>query len=752
MEVTGVAAQNPEIRFSWMLEENQNYNGGAGFYIDNVSIRASRPGAILKITELQDNDGAGNEFVEVHNHGDKFADLSDYDISIDGGISYISGTWTDTSLDGLLDPNEYGYFTVNQGLHPDSFGDEGGTIMLVNTSSLPQGLIHDEVEYGQFGIVPDPITGESVARWFNGLKYTDDWARETTPSIGEPHIGNQTIVNPLVVLNEVYFNLDTGERFIEIVYVGKSGDPSVDVAGWKEVVDGVPYQIPGAPWETVLDSTHNLYIVNESMAQSAGSEIFTLMDTTGDNVYLYDSSNSLVDLVGWSDPHSPGTSIARVPDGYGVTLGFETYAVDGFDDPSSEDAGWQFITDHTMGIIVVEKDQNNVGDLGDTITYTLTLVNDAFGDLIDIYNETVGEGWVIELFGPNGIIKLTDTNGNGIPDTGILGPLLPNERVNITVKVTIPTQQAGDFMDTIITVVPEINPDGADTAVLRTETYPHVEGDKYVSNTEIWVNGSAASYFPQDTLLTLKVWGAGLEQFLQFPQDVVFVIDKSGSMGTNDPDPDGGGPRRPARVEAAWRYVDNMTIPDRASVVKFSDNAILVDGPNDVPPFGDNEQTVWDLSSQYSDIKDNIDECGDATGGTAMGLALEIAVDQLIANGNSSHIQVIIALTDGETWDASLAYEQAKRAADNDIRIYTIGLGNGLFGTGLPVWFLEHFIANTTGGKYYPAATPEALFGIYAQIGQEINEIAGKHHQGCSNTWRQLCSWNIYHSPGQYHG
>jgi hypothetical protein len=729
LEVSSVAAGNPNIRFSWMLEENGNFQAAAGYYIDNVSIRASRPGAVLKITELVDNDGLGNEFIEVQNSGDTSAILSDYDVSIDGGVTWISGTWTDDTGDGLLGLNEFGYFSVNQIVNPDSFDDEGAAILLANTSSLPQGLIHDRVEYGQFGTVPDPITGESVARWWNGVIYSEDWAREITSSIGGPQIGNATIVNPLVVLNEVYFNPETGERFIELVYAGKTGDPDVDVTGWIIVVDGIPYTIPGGPWETNLNSIHNLYVINESMATSSGSEIFSQMNTTGDNVYVFNSTGSLVDMVGWSDPHIPGTAIARVPDGYGVTIGFETFAKDGFDDPSSIEAGWQFLQNHTMGIITIEKDQSDVGDLGDTITYVISLTNDAFGDTIDLYNTTFGEGWVVELFGPNGIIKLIDTNANGIPDTGVLGPLAPNQVINITVKVTIPTQKAGNFMDIEITAVPQDNPQGSDIVTLRTETYPHVEVDKYASPTEIWVNGSAPSYIPKETTMTLKVWGAGLEQFLQFPQDVVFVIDKSGSMSSNDPDPDGGGPRRPARVEAAWNYVDNMSLPDRAAVVKFSDNAILVDGPNDVPLFGDNEHTVWDLSSQYSDIKDNIDECGDATGGTALGFALEIAVDQLIANGNSSHIQVIIALTDGETWDATRAYEQAKRAADNGIRIYTIGLGNGLFLTGLPIWFLEHFIANTTGGRYYPAATPDALFGIYAQIGQEINEIAGKQIQ-----------------------
>jgi hypothetical protein len=701
--VTNVAAGNPNIRFSWMLEENGIFNPAAGYYIDNVSIRASRPGVVLKITEFQDNDGTGNEYIEVYNSGDTPGNLTDFAISIDDGGSWLARTWIDATGDGMIDTGEYAYFMVDQILNPDALGDEGGTMMLVNISSLPQGIIHDDVAYGQKGLVPDPITGESVARWWNGFAYTDDWARESASSIGGAHIGNRTVINPLVVLNEVYFNPDIGERFIELIYVGKSGDPDVDIAGWVVVVDGIPYTIPSGPWETNLNSTID-----------------------GDNVYLFNNSGSLVDMVGWSQPHSPGTAIVRVPDGYGITIGFETYAKEGYDDPTSIEAGWQFIENETMGIIILEKDQTKVGDLGDIITYVLTLTNDAFGDIIDLHNLTFGEGWIVELLGPDGITKLTDTNGNNIPDTGVLGLLMPNQIINITVKIKIPLQKAGSFMDTIITAVPEYNLNGSDRVILRTETFPHIEVENYVTPTDIWVNGSGPAFVPQETTLTLEVWGAGLEQFLQFPQDVVYVIDKSGSMDTNDPDPDGVGPRRPARVEAAWDYVDNMSQPDRASVVKFSDNAILVDGPDDVPPFGDGEQTIWDLSSQYTDIKNNIDECGDASGGTALGFALEIAVDQLIANGNSSHVQVIIALTDGETWDATRAYEQAKRAANNGIRIYTIGLGDGLLNTGLPIWFLEHFIANTTGGRYYSAATPEALFGIYAQIGQEINEIAGK--------------------------
>ena len=151
-----------------------------------------------------------------------------------------------------------------------------------------------------------------------------------------------------------------------------------------------------------------------------------------DNVYLYNSTGSLVDLVGWSNPHTTGTAIARVPDGYGVSIGFEKYAVDGYDDPSSTAAGWQFISDPTMGIISIEKDQKKVADTGDVVEYRLTITNHGYDDIIDLLNYTVGEGWVIEIYDESGTILLIDTNGNGIPDTGSLAP---NEIINITLKI-----------------------------------------------------------------------------------------------------------------------------------------------------------------------------------------------------------------------------------------------------------------------------------------------------------------------------
>lgn len=710
VDVTGSAAGISQIRFSWLMKDRGTASGGsdAGYYIDNITIFASLPEADLVITEIIDNDGIGNEYIEVFNQGNTNAILGDYEISLDGGTTWISGTWMNqTGIITLLEPGQHGWF-VPAGL--DRLDDEGASIMLVNTS-LPggQGYIHDDIGYGQEGLVPDPVTGESVARFWNGVIYTDDWARETATSMGYPHFGNGSVYNPLVVLNEIYFNASTGERFIELIYAGRSGDPEVDIDGWVVVVDGNPFTISSAGQQsTVMNSTHTLYVINDTMAPS----LFAEMTASGDNVYLYNTTGSLVDQVGWDTTHPADSAIARVPDGFGITIGFERFAVDGYSDETSMDAGWQFIGTPTMGIVSLERDQKKVGDTGETVTYTLTLMNHGFSDIIDLSNLTTGEGWVVEIYAADGTTLLVDTNGNGVPDTGLLAP---NGIVTIIVKIYIPYHNPGDRMDTTVTATPEGSPFGKDVVTLVTETYPHLEINKSISIDEIWLNGSSASYTPQEATITLSVRGGGLTQFVTYPQDVVFVIDKSGSMATSDP--------TGLRIDAAKNYVDNMTLPDRAAVVAYDDYAFLVDGPDDVPPNGDNEHTVWDLSSQYQDIKDNIDECNIAAGLTSTGWGLEVAVDQMIANGNASQVQAIILTTDGMAFDPALAYQQAKRARDNGILIFVIFLDV----TGwLEGWWLEHFLANTTGGVYFPTADPAAIQSIYHEIGAFITEIAGR--------------------------
>jgi uncharacterized protein YegL len=684
LDLTFLVKDEPYVRFGWNLFEDiggNKFEPGqwAGWYIDDVAVWASPSMPELIITEIIDS--GGDEQIEVYNEGSATAYLTDFGITLDNGGSWLnSGTWNVPAVP----PTGYAYYNIP--MVNDDLNDQGETISIVNRS-IPEGLITSQVSYGQKGTVPDPIPWESTARYWDGSKYKNEWARDLTPTIGFQNDGTGEVDFKYVVLNEVLYNPGVKEAFIELRYVGYPGnDPDTDVTGWILVVGNSVFTIPAGPFNPVLNLINPFYVLNVNMFPG----LFGTVDVNGDNIYLYDSNGLFVDEVGWSDPHIPDTSMSRVPDGYGVKLGFKKHGLMGYDDPSSIAAGWQFLRTPSMSMVAIEADQVDVGDAGWTVIYNLTVINhQEFADYIDIFFSTPGNGWVVELYENDNVTLLIDNDGDLIPDTGLLQP---NEIIIIKVKVTIPMEDLGDFNDITVTARSSINLDGWDTAQIRTETYPHIELNKSSSRNEIWLNGTGMH--PQTTTITLEIRGSGLAQTAAFPQDVIFCIDSSGSMQTNDP--------QGLRKDAAKSYVDDMRIPDRGAVVDFDSVATLINP----------------LSSDYVQIKNDIDTIDDA-GGTAIGAALHEANDELINNGDPTHLWIIILLTDGMTGDETLCYSEAQRAAANGIKIYTIGLGENVDE------ILLQDIADLTGGKYYPAPTPDYLEGIYYDIRTQTMDIAG---------------------------
>ncbi|UCD91678.1 MAG: VWA domain-containing protein, partial [Methanobacteriota archaeon] len=652
------------IGFHLWTDSTNHQNGWAGWYIDDVQLIQIPIGSILIFTEIQDS-GPGGERVEVYNTGEESDNLNNYVLVRETDNTTVGGTWNIPQIN----PGQYSQFTTT-GTELD---DDGELLSLVNTTS---DWVEDQFGYGQKGVVPDPIWGESAARYWNGTAYDEYWSRSPVTSFGFNNIvppwDNQTEV----VLNEVLFNPQlVGDEFVEIYYIGNS---SVNLRDFIVVCDNA-YRINT---DVILNSFASHYI----LLPTDYPGLFMEMDVGGENLYLYNSTGSYLDMVGWSSEHDIGTSMARIPEGFGTH--------DGYHDQSSYNAGWRFGKEPTMALLNLWPDQIGYGDLGDSISYNLTLLNQPSSDVVS-FTFNSSSSWQIDFLEKDWT-PITDTNSDGLLDTGVLPA---SSFYNFTINVTIPTQPpVGTEMTTEIYANSTINK-GKDLAVVVARTYPHLEPMKRADPEEVYLEGVGVN---EVSTIELEVFGGGYLITERHPQDTVFVIDSSQSMDTNDP--------LNLRLEAAKLYVDNMSVPDRAAVVEFNDVANLVPAP-----IGDH------LSSNYTKIKQNIDTIG-AQGGTNISAGLNAANTELINYGNSSHLWVEILLTDG--MEASSNYpitsQRIQEAADNGIIIFTIGLGIGVNQT------LLQEIADRTGGKYYFALDAEALEEIYTRIGLLIYDVAGK--------------------------
>jgi hypothetical protein len=511
----------PYVRFGWRLYENIGANKfetgmWPGWYLDDVVVWANYPLSRLIITEIDDS--SGDENIEVYNDGSLPVILSDYEFTLDGGSTWLtSGAWSAS----ILPPGGTADYTIPVGL--DELNDQGESILLVNTTS-PQGIISDIASYGQKGIIPDPIPTESVGRYLAGTQYVDEWARETVPTIGLLNNNPGEVDPKYVVLNEVFYNpILAQDGFIEIMYVGDPGDPSVNVLNWILVVGDSVIPIPSGGFSTILNSANQFYVVDANMVPG----LFSTIDTNGDNVYLYTATGEFVDEVGWNLPHTPDTSLSRVPDGFGVALHGKEYGMKGFDDPSSIAAGWIFERMPTVPYILAGPDQIGRNFPGEYVRFNLTLENKQLtGELIEIFNSSFN-GWYIEIFDATDTIKLIDSDSDGTTDIWLSGL----DSTNITVRVYIPEDFPIPDTDSIsIYIQSDTDPFIGDFTLLDVLVYPYLEPSKSVYPSSIFIEGSGFGEQAK-IMLGVKGSGVGIPGIVSNQADIVFVVDDTGSMG-----------------------------------------------------------------------------------------------------------------------------------------------------------------------------------------------------------------------------
>ncbi|UCG68939.1 MAG: lamin tail domain-containing protein [Thermoplasmata archaeon] len=624
------------------------------------------------ITEISDS-GTSPSQIEIYNPWYPSIDFFNDGFTLSDSSGGLSGSWSIQTADS----GEYAVFDVDTSNPLDTEGD---------TITMRQyGHLVEEISYGTKGTVPDPLSGESVQRYWDGSAYSDVWERNLSSG---PNFGSQNDVPPanftsVILLNEVLFFPNANNDYFVEVY--NRGATPVDISGYKIVGDS-EFIIPSG---TILDYDNRYFYLLYGMANSFFEDPNGIT-STGDNVYLYDASGALLDMVGWNTQHAQGGTVCRVPNGNGTK--------DGYDDISSVSAGWKFDCTPSVRLIKISAQPEvqlvKYGHLGKNVTFNLTITNlQLIGDIINILNSSE-EGWRVEIFDETGNMKITDI---------MVGA---GEDGNITVIVRLPDSIPPAFIDNItITIRSSTSQIIGDSITLNVRVYPFLNLSKTANPDEIYINGAG---FNEVSTLTLNMTGMGAQVAVRKYLDTVFCIDSSGSMEWTDP--------FNLRILESQNFVmENFEIPDRGAVIDFDTVATLQPMWN---PNGDH------LSTGYKRIIDNL-ALIDSYGGTIISTGLNLSNEELRLYGQSGdHILNIILITDAANNDPAdnlICLNEANIAASRGVIIFTIGLA---MIPGSPEEQLLKDIANITGGMYFPAPDASFFKTIYGNISRYLEDLA----------------------------
>ncbi|MEE4144133.1 MAG: VWA domain-containing protein [Halieaceae bacterium] len=226
-------------------------------------------------------------------------------------------------------------------------------------------------------------------------------------------------------------------------------------------------------------------------------------------------------------------------------------------------------------------------------------------------------------------------------------------------------------------------------------------------------------------------------------RDLMIAVDLSGSMQTTDFTlPDGSSVDRLEAVKYVLAQLGDQRASDRLGLIVFGNAPYLQS------PFTDDHKVWGQLLAET--------EIGMAGQSTAFGDAIGLAI-KLFRESDSDN-RVLIILTDGnDTGSMVPPVDAAKVAASQDIRIYTIAIGDpaSVGEEALDIDTLQR-VSEITGGRYFQALDREQLAQAYLAIGELEPEL----YETISFRPRQSLHWVpislalslylIYHSAGAW--
>ncbi|MEO1259841.1 MAG: VWA domain-containing protein [Bacteroidota bacterium] len=203
------------------------------------------------------------------------------------------------------------------------------------------------------------------------------------------------------------------------------------------------------------------------------------------------------------------------------------------------------------------------------------------------------------------------------------------------------------------------------------------------------------------------------------PFSTTLLFDQSGSIASTDP--------QDARIEAGTSFARIVSGNDEAAIAAFTSGS----------QFQSPYELLVDFTNQSDDLIPSIEVLAGRTGG---GTPLYISTFDLIsytANNGKNPNRAIVAFTDGgDTAGGVSVNELIQKACAEEVRIYTVGLGDGI------EFDVLSEIAFRTGGAVMLAEDAVQLVALYNSLSDLLHGKA-RFYRAVMQFKRLIGEWNV---------